>query len=387
MPQRPRFAFLRFVIEHSLLLVAGTLAALVWANLDLEHYEHFRELAEWIVNDVGMVFFFGLAAKEVYEAMLPGGALSSPRQAAVPVLAATGGMLAPALIYLAIVLASGRPELSRGWAIPCATDIAFSYMAARLIFPTGHPAIPFLLLLAIADDALGLIILAAFYPSRAVSLVSFALWMAPALAICWALRRYHVRSFWPYVAVGGALSWAAFFFGGLHPALALVPVVPFLPHEAPEPTEPGGHAPHAALEAFHHWWHVPVELILFFFGFVNAGVPLTSVGLPTWAVLAGLFFGKPIGIFLFTLGSVSIGFERARGLTNRAVLVLGLIAGIGFTVALFFTTAAFAAGGARLAEAKMGALLSFVAAPAAWVLGRSLGFRPGVHEPAHADRG
>jgi NhaA family Na+:H+ antiporter len=387
MPQRPRFAFLRFIIEHSLLLVAGTLAGLAWANLDLEHYEHFRELTEWAVNDVGMVFFFGLAAKEVYEAMLPGGALSSPRQAAVPVLAATGGMLAPALIYLAIVFASGRPELARGWAIPCATDIAFSYMAARLIFPTGHPAIPFLLLLAIADDALGLIILAVFYPTRAVSLASFALWMAPALALCWALRRYRIQSFWPYVAVGGALSWAALFFGGLHPALALVPVVPFLPHERPEPEAAGGSAPHAALEAFHHWWHVPVEVILFFFGFVNAGVPLSSVGLPTWAVMAGLFFGKPLGIFLFTVGSVSIGFERARGLTNRAVLVLGLVAGIGFTVALFFTTAAFAAGGAHLAEAKMGALLSFVAAPVALVLGRALGFRPGVREPAFAERG
>ena len=382
-----------FIIDNSLLLVAGTLAALVWANISLESYERFAHLAHWAVNDIGMVFFFALAAKEVYEAMLPGGALSSRRQAAVPVLAAIGGMVVPALVYLIIVYAAGRPDLSRGWAVPCATDIAFSYMVARLIFPAGHPAIPFLLLLAIADDALGLVILAVFYPSKAISIASFVWFMAPALAAAWGLRRLKVQSFWPYVIGAGGLSWAALYLGGLHPALSLVPIVPFLPHVAADRLAPGDIAemverreppPRPAavstLEAFEHWWHVPVQVILFFFGLANAGVPLESVGLPTWAVLAGLFLGKPLGIWLFTVGSVAIGFERARGLDNRAVLVLGLVAGMGFTVALFFTTAAFAAMPAALPEAKMGALASFLAAPAAVILGRALGFRRGGTE-------
>lgn len=378
-----------FIIDNSLLLVGGTLVALVWANLDVEGYEHFEHLLHWTVNDIGMVFFFGLAAKEVYEAMLPGGALSSPRQAAVPIFAAAGGMIAPALIFLAIVFATGRPDVARGWAIPCATDIAFSYMVARLIFPSTHPAIPFLLLLAIADDALGLVILAIFYPSGAISLASFALFMTPALAVGWGLRRLRVQSFWPYVLGAGSLSWTALYLGGFHPALALVPVVPFLPHAAGGELEPGGtphtgqhhdaatpHGPVSTLEAFEQWWLVPVQIILFFFGLVNAGVPLGAVGLPTAAVLAGLIFGKPMGIYLFTVASVRVGFERARGLDNRALLVLGLVAGIGFTVALFFTTAAFPGGGDVLVEAKMGALASFVAAPAAWILGRALGFTP-----------
>jgi len=380
-----------FIIDNSLLLIAGTVVALVWANISEPGYERFEHLVHWTVNDVGMVFFFGLAAKEVYEAMLPGGALSSPRQAAVPVLAATGGMIAPALIYLVIVHVAGQPDLARGWAIPCATDIAFSYMVARLIFPSGHPAIPFLLLLAIADDALGLVILAIFYPSKAISFASFVAFMAPALAVGWGLRRFKVQSFWPYVLGAGGLSWTALYLGGFHPALALVPIVPFLPHVAPDrlaageiaeiverrapPPEP---ASVSTLEAFEHWWHVPVQFILFFFGLANAGVPLGAVGLPTWAVLAGLFFGKPLGIFLFTVGAVAIGLERARGLDHRAVLVLGLVAGIGFTVALFFTTAAFPGMTEVLPEAKMGALASFFAAPAAWVLGRALGFRPGA---------
>ena len=216
------------------------------------------------------------------------------------------------------------------------------------------------------------------------------MFMAPALAAAWGLRRFRVHSFWPYVLGAGGLSWTALHLGGFHPALALVPIVPFLPHVAPDRLAsdeiaemvarrepPPGPAQDSTLEAFEHWWHVPVQFILFFFGLANAGVPLGAVGLPTWAVLAGLFLGKPLGIFLFTAGSVAIGFERARGLDNRAVLVLGLVAGIGFTVALFFTTAAFPGMTDVLPEAKMGALVSFLAAPAAWILGRAMGFRPG----------
>src|SRR3990170_130522 len=172
-----------FLIDNSLLLVFGTLVALVWANLDFEGCERFEHALYFAVNDIGMVFFFGLAAKEVFEAMLPGGALSSPRQAAVPILAAAGGMAAPALIYIAIVQLAGQPELVRGWAVPCATDIAFSYMVARLIFPTGHPAVPFLLLLAIADDALGLIILAVFYPSGPLSFPALVALMTAAIVL------------------------------------------------------------------------------------------------------------------------------------------------------------------------------------------------------------
>ncbi len=383
MRARPFDRLVQFILDNSLLLLAGTVAALVWANTAHASYEQVAHALHFVVNDVAMVFFFGLAAKEVYEAMLPGGPLSSPRQAAVPVLAAAGGMIGPALIYTGLALAGGRPELVRGWAIPCATDIAFSYMAARLVFPHYHPAIPFLLLLAIADDAFGLIILALFYPSGEVSLPRFALLMAPAVVLALALRYRRVRSFWPYVLGSGGLSWAALFLGGFHPALALVPIVPFMPHHAvahdgPAPTHRGPGTSEngpgdSTLAAFEHWWRVPVQVILCFFGLVNAGVPFGSVGFGTWAVVAGLFFGKPVGIFAATVAAVAVGFERARGLDLRSVFVLGLLAGIGFTVALFFTTASFPQGGRILEEAKMGALLSFVAAPTGFVLGRALG--------------
>jgi hypothetical protein len=195
---RARSKLASFVFDNSLLLLAGTIAAGTWANLDVAGYDRVAHLLHFWVNDVGMVFFFALAAKEVFEATLPDGPLSSPRQALSPLAAAVGGMVAPAVIYLALTSSARHAELSRGWAIPCATDIAFSAMIARVIFRPGHPAIPFLLLLAIADDALGLIILAVFYPSGPLSIIALATLMTVAvLAALW-LRRHRVRSFWPY---------------------------------------------------------------------------------------------------------------------------------------------------------------------------------------------
>src|SRR5688572_16422403 len=194
-----RSATARFVFNNSLLLLAGTLAAVVWANVDFSTYDTVAEPLHFWVNDVGMVFFFALAAKEVFEATLPGGSLSSPRRAVSPLAAAVGGMVAPAVIYSVLASTIGPGELLRGWAIPCATDIAFSAMVARVIFPTGHPAIPFLLLLAIADDALGLVILALFYPSGALSFGAFTILMSAAVLLAVWLRRRGTRTFWAYV--------------------------------------------------------------------------------------------------------------------------------------------------------------------------------------------
>jgi Na+:H+ antiporter, NhaA family len=371
MPARRTF---NVIIDNSLLLIAGTVAALIWANVSPDSYHHFVEALHFPVNDIGMVFFFALATKEVFEATLPEGALSSPRQSAVPLLAAVGGMIVPAAMFLLFVNVLQHPELSRGWAVPCATDIAFSYMAARVVFRAGNPAIPFLLLLAIADDALGLIILAVFYPSKAIAFPIFLLLMIVAIALAWLIRRMKVKSYWPYIAFAGACSWLALFKGGFHPALALVPIIPFLPHRARDPglfVEASGHD---TLTTFEHQWKVPVQIVLGLFGLVNAGVSLSSVGTGTWMVVAALVLGKPFGIVSFTWIAERFGFRRARGLGWSDVLVLGTLAGIGFTVALFFATAAFTPG-VLLDEVKMGALFSFVAAPigiaAGWLLRRS----------------
>ena len=364
---------LRFTIfDNSLLLLAGTVAAVLWANLDASSYDRVAHPLHFWVNDVAMVFFFALAAKEVFEATLPGGPLASLRSAISPLAAAVGGMIAPAAIYVALTSTLGPPALIRGWAIPCATDIAFSAMVARVIFPAGHPAIPFLLLLAIADDALGLMILAVFYPSGTLSLPALAALMTAAVLLALWLRRRPTLSFWPYMIGPGSLSWAALYFGGFHPALALVPIVPFIPHSPHDlglfdPREP---LRANALDRFEHWWATPVQFVLLLFGFANAGVPFAQIGPGTYLIeVAALLFGKPIGILLFSAAARLVGAHLPTGLRFGNLLVVGIAAAIGFTVSLFFATAAFP-GGMALAETKMGALLSFVAAPLAFVASR-----------------
>jgi Na+:H+ antiporter, NhaA family len=358
----------RFVFDNSLLLLLGTLAAVVWANVDFPTYDAVAHPLHFWVNDIGMVFFFALAAKEVFEATLPGGALASGRQAVSPLAAAVGGMAAPAAIYAFLATTLGPPDLLRGWAIPCATDIAFSAMVARVIFPAAHPAIPFLLLLAIADDALGLVILALFYPSGALSFTVLTGLMTAAVVIALWLRRRRTRSFWPYVLGPGVLSWAALYWGGFHPALALVPIVPFIPHGH---RDVGVFDPREAhltdtLNRFEHWWTIPVQFVLLLFGFANAGVPFTEIGPGTYYVLAALLIGKPVGILALSAGARLLGARLPSELMMRHIALVGIVASIGFTVSLFFATAAFP-GGAALTETKMGALLSFVAAPLALI--------------------
>jgi len=270
-------------------------------------------------------------------------------------------MIGPAAVYIAMTLVFDRPDLTQGWAIPVATDIAFSYLIARIIFGAKHPGIPFLLLLAIADDALGLMILAVFYPSGEIHLGTFAIVLGAAMVMARWLRTRRTLNFWPYVVGAGTVSWLAFYWGGLHPALALVPIVPFLPHASRDAglfvERPNAHD---TLNEFEHWWKMPVQVILFFFGLTNAGVALTSVGTGTWFVLAAILLGKPIGIVACTALSVAVGLHMPAGLNWRDLIVLGLVAAIGFTVALFFATAAFPAG-ELLDQTKMGALLSFSA--------------------------
>jgi Na+:H+ antiporter, NhaA family len=356
-PTKLRQATKTFV-NNSGLLVLGALIALVWVNLHRESYNRFSGYLHFAINDIGMAFFFALAAKEVTEATAPGGALHSPRRAAMPLAAAVGGMLGPALIFLTLTIVLDRPNLERGWAIPTATDIAFSYLAARIIFGSKHPAIPFLLLLAIADDALGLLIIAAFYPTGPLRLMDFVIFLGAGMVAAWWLQRLKVLSFWPYLLGAGVLSWIGFHRGGLHPALALVPVIPFLPHAA---RDPGlfVEAPHThdTLNEFEHRFKRPVDVMLFFFGLANAGVVLDNFGAGTWFVLASILLGKPIGILAATAISSLLGLRLPRTVTWRDLIVVGIVAGIGFTVALFFATAAFPYG-RLLDETKLGALLS-----------------------------
>ena len=399
-----------FLAEYSLLLLLGAVAALIWANIDATSYHHFVEFQIWedgpighyhhghremtlhyLVNDVLMALFFAIAAKEVWEAVaLKNGSLRGKR-AATPLFATAGGMLGPIAVYLGLASIMGSETynaVANGWAIPTATDIAFSYLVGRLVFGAGHPAVRFLLLLAIADDAAGLIIIAVFYPTGELAPEWLLLSLAAAVLVFflfnWLPRRMdrhnqdrpsstwvrQVLSFWPY-AIAGAASWYGFMMAGLHPSLGLLPIVPTIPHADRAFgifSEAETHLTDL-LNTIEHALKKPVEIILFFFGLLNAGVEFSSVGDATWLVLAGLLLGKPIGVLLLGwIAASPLKLGMPAGMRTIDLFVIGCVSAIGFTVSLFIASVAFEPGPIQDA-AKMGALLSFFAALVSFAAG------------------
>ena len=405
-----------FLTQYSLLLIIGAVAALAWANTNPESYHHFVEFVliddffighlhddghghvtrtltlHYLVNDVLMALFFAIAAKEVWEAIILENGSLRGKKAATPLIATAGGVLGPVAVYLGLAAFLGSETydaVSKGWAIPTATDIAFSYLVGRLVFGAGHPAVRFLLLLAIADDAVGLLILAIFYPSGDLAPVWLLLSFGAAIAVFvlanW-LPRYLDRgnqarpnstwvrkklSFWPY-AIAAALSWYGFQESGIHPALGLLPIVPTIPHADRAFgifSEAETHL-HDLLNDIEHALKYPVEIILLFFGLLNAGVEFKSISEPTWLVLAGLLIGKPLGVMIMGwIAAKPLRLGLPEGMRIIDLFVIGCVAAIGFTVALFVASVAFDAGPVQDA-AKMGALFSFFAAAISIVAGK-----------------
>lgn len=372
---------INFLREFSIPLIAGVAVALFWAQVWPESYRLFlaRELVgtlsvRFLVNDIFMVFFFAIAAVEITQSCMPGGNLNPLRKALNPLLATFGGVVGPAVIYLLLNGIFGRPALASGWGIPTATDIAIAWLAARMVFGARHPAVSYLLLLAIADDAIGLAIIALFYPDPLLPVQpAWLLLTLLGMAVAWGLRRGGVGSYWPYVLAGGGASWAGLHAAHLHPALALVCIVPFLPHPPREhkglfEEDPRDRSP---LSRFEHEWKVVVDFGLFLFGIANAGVPFSSIGVGTWLVFCALFVGKTVGVFGMGMLGTRLGIPLPAGMRPRHLLLVGIIAGVGFTVAIFVATQAFAEELVQN-EAKMGALFSILLAMVAVAGGRLL---------------
>ena len=387
-----------FIQEYSVLLIFGALSALIWANIHYDSYHHIVDFVildhspvghlhdghrtltvHYLVNDVLMALFFAMAGKEVWEAVaLKDGSLRG-KKAMTPLIATAGGMIGPVAIYLVGAFLLGKfAILANGWAIPTATDIAFSYLVGRIIFGAKHPAVGFLLLLAIADDATGLIILAIFYPQGELSLEWLLLSFGAAVAVYVLFNLLPrkmdngdaarpvssmVRSrfgVWPY-AIAGMASWYGFQEAGIHPALGLLPVVVTLPHADHDFGIFGAEEVHQhdLLNDTEHSLKMPVEVILLLFGFANAGVVFSAIGDATWLVLAGLIVGKPVGVLLFgAVAAVMLRLGLPEGMRVIDLLIIGFVAAIGFTVSLFISAVAFAPGEVQDA-AKMGALFSF----------------------------
>ena len=399
--------------EYSLPLILGVFAGLLVGNLDHHLYERLVDFhplgfhtsvlghpvtAHFLINGVFMVFFFGIAAKEITDSVLPGGTLNPIRTAINPLMGTLGGVIGPALLYLLLTYifygqSANFAEVANGWGIPTATDIALAWLVARLVFGNGHPAVNFLLLLAVADDGIGLGIIAVFYSDP--ELPVRPLWLLlviGAMATAWGMRRLNVRSWAPYIAVAGLMSWVGLLQASIEPALALVPVVPFLPagsakgQEEVPALDTGGMPEHMAshpqspLEQFEHHLKLFVDLGLFFFAFVNAGVTFGAINTVTVIVLASLIVGKTMGITLFSMAGVWMGFPLPNGMGVRHLAVAGLIAGIGLTVALFVAGKAFA-GPPFQEPAKMGAVLSGLVAFLALGAGALLRVKDGADAP------
>ena len=367
----PASRLVRFV-EHELspgaALLLATMAALVLANSPLAHgYEslltsHFGfslgavglHLAghEWINDALMALFFFSVGLEIKHETTH--GDLRSPRQAVVPVIAALGGMIAPAAIFL---VWAGSGSGASGWGVPMATDIAFA-LAVLGVAGRGLPSglRTFLLALAVADDLGAILVIAIFY-SGSVSM-DWLLVAALGLALVVAMKRIGVVQIALYVPVG-VVVWYATLQSGVHATIAGVALGLLTPTFARD----GGTSPAARLQSMLGPW--VNFLILPIFALSNAGVVL-SPGRVTEAITSpvgigitsGLVLGKAVGILVSTRLCVKSGIgELPGGMTDDHLVGLSLLAGIGFTVSLFVTGLAYSDPG-HVEAAKTAILLA-----------------------------
>jgi len=398
---RPFVRFLHVESASGFLLLGCTIVALVLANspwaagyaeiwltpirLSIGSFELNKPLLLWI-NDGLMTIFFFVIGLEIKRELVHG-ELRSPRKAALPIVAALGGMLVPAMVYL--MLQWGQPGQA-GWAVPVATDIAFVVGFLALFGKRVPPGLKILLLtLAIADD-IGAVLIIAFFYSTHISIP--ALGMA-ALGFCltYFLNRIGVRQVGIYVVIGAGI-WLAFLKSGIHPTVAgvllglltparawvgdraLTDVLADTLHRLRGTSDDGiplrrqpdlggvalivreGIAPLERLETGLHPW--VGFFIMPLFAFANAGVAIEVDGLASpiaLAVAAGLAFGKPIGVVLFCWLATKLGLTRLpSGVNWKIVMAAGCLAGIGFTMSIFI--GGLALKDSALTDAKIGTL-------------------------------
>ena len=514
-PFRQVFVLIDLMQEYAVPLILGIIVALIMANVwpETYHYyfsgcshgttdadDHHRELSgsadecegrfllfdcaifdhQWtlhfVANDVVMSFHFALAMKEVTEALLPGGSLNPPSKAMNPILVTIGCVAGPIIAYFAFLELFMRwgmfdveqdrgldwNDLSKGWGAVAATDIILAWLFGRLVFGDGHPAIDFLLLLAVASDGLGIIFIAIFYSdSDSPVRPAYLSIVFGGMGIAFALRKWHFRKkmvthqpWQPYVFMAGLVCWIGLVKSRMHPALALAFIIPFMPgpditqldhleeeieeeieddvtdglvqdvlrkrrKSIEEGTHDGDHrvdtndilAYHHAhrgrgisiqaglfsglaghrvddafkvkeydedgqvhlnvstLDSFEHFWKIYADFGLGFFALTNAGVELKGVGAMTTLMLSSLVIGKYVGIMTFYRLAKWLGFLPPLGVRTIHIRMIGLLASMGLTVALFTIDAGFQ--DARLqADAKIGALLSAAVGGVAWLISR-----------------
>jgi NhaA family Na+:H+ antiporter len=365
--------FLRLEAAGGIILIFAAMVALIMANTPTQGlYQAFLDLPVMVkissleiakplllwINDGLMAIFFLVVGLEVKRELVRG-SLTGRDKAVFPAVAALGGMLAPALVYLFF---NGADEVTRqGWAIPAATDIAFALGVMALLGQRVPIALKvFLLALAIIDD-LGVIIIIALFYTHQVSMVALGVAVV-AVALLALMNWRGVGKTSLYMLVGLVL-WVAILKSGVHATLAGVIVGFMIPLNAKD-----GSSPSEALEHELHPW--VAFLILPLFAFANAGVSLQGVSLSgltsilPLGIAAGLFIGKPLGIFTFSWLAVKLRIAQLpQGIGFKQVFAVSVLCGIGFTMSIFIASLAFAeADAALITYSKLGILLGSVSA-------------------------
>ncbi len=363
---RPLSALRRFLNAEAaggLVLMGVAVLALVVANSPLAP-GYFGVLATYVlglsvlhwINDALMAVFFLLVGLEIKREMLDG-QLSTWSRRALPGIAAAGGMVVPAAIYVAFNW--GEPETLRGWAIPSATDIAFALGVLSLLGPRVPVSLKvFLTALAILDDLGAVAIISVFYAADlSLAMLALAALLTAALMV---LNRARVARLWPYLAIGVAL-WAAVLHSGVHATLAGVALALTIPLRAaparPDAADSPLHGLEHALQPWVAFLIVPV------FGFANAGVSFAGMsasallGPVPLGIALGLFVGKQVGVFAFAWAAIRADLaDLPAHATWLQLYGVSLLCGIGFTMSLFIGLLAFPASTELQDATKIGVL-------------------------------
>jgi NhaA family Na+:H+ antiporter len=431
---RPLELFLKLEAASGLVLLGATATALLWANspwsetyFALRKYEIGFNIGSWSfvrdvefwINDGLMTFFFFVVGLELRREFVQG-ELSEFKSATLPLVAALGGMLAPALIYFSFN--KGLPA-ANGWGIPMGTDTAFALGILAILGRRVPAAARVLLLgLAVIDDVGAILVIALFY-SSGIQYMGLLIALS-AVGLIWLMRRLGLRG-WLYV-LPGVVLWIGVYYAGIHPTLAgvvlgfLTPAVAgYTPEKLMELAGPRHQELNRLSKEAHpstetlmglllslrtiyreglsfvdqliHQLHGPVAyFIMPLFALANAGVVIGGVELSGetqtvfLGVSLGLLFGKPLGIFLLSFIAIKTGFSRMpQGMRFRGIFLVGMVGAIGFTMAIFiaqlaFTPETLGTDASRFLETSKLAILS--ASLVAALISLAIGFlRPKVH--------
>ena len=352
-------------------LIGAAIVALIVANSPLgpvyfkllEAYVGPLSVLHWI-NDALMAVFFLLVGLEIKREFLDGELQSWPRRT-LPVIAAAGGMIAPALIYTGLNL--GDATAMRGWAVSTATDIAFALGVLALLGSRVPVSLKvFLTALAIIDDLGAVVIIAALYTAH-IEMTWLVLALATVGAL-YGLNRFRVAHLSPYLILG-ALLWIFTMKSGVHATLSGVALATTIPlRRSPGRPDDVGSPLHRLEHALQPWVAYGIVPL---FGLANAGVALgglllggAALNVPIGVAL-GLFLGKQLGVFSFTWGAIRLGFAQCpRDASLSQVYGVCVLCGIGFTMSLFIGLLAFPASPDLQGGVKVGVLLGSVASAA-----------------------